>query len=152
MKKLAFIFTSMFVVLGACSNDDQAIDEAVEENGEILEEDLQEIATNVEEKMNELENTVDQAIIDEGETAELNTNAFVAFKEDVYEELYDLHEMDYDNVDDFNAMIEANDIKLLEIGTEVQVVDTELTEAEVILPETNKTGYIHTSLLTQTSS
>ncbi|MFE8700590.1 hypothetical protein ACFYKX_08200 [Cytobacillus sp. FJAT-54145] len=149
--KYLFVLSASFIILAGCSNNENAIEETANETVEMVEEDFESIATGIENQINEVETTVDQAFVTEGETAELSTTAFIAYNEDAYNEIYDIYDI-RNFTEEFRDMVADNEIQLLEEGTEFEVLETDVTQAKVMNIETENIGFIHLSLLSQVSS
>ncbi|WP_227935290.1 hypothetical protein [Alkalihalobacillus deserti] len=144
MGKHFIVIASIVILLGACSNVDREV-----LTQEALEDNFEEVLTNNQVRIDN--ESVDRSFFVAGQTAELATDAFVTFTNSAYEELYDLYKVDYSS-SQLEDMIEDNTIELYEEGTEVEVLDVNMTEIEVAVPGTEQTGYIHTSLLTEPES
>lgn len=143
MTKHLIGLTAIFFILGACSNENGVTTEEVVEN-------FDEIVVNTEEAMNSARNEVEQSLLLEGDTAELESDAFVAYNTEAYSEMYDLFGTDYTN-DQFIEMMNEDKIEVLSEGTEVEVADINLSQIEVMIPETDEVGYIHASMLSDAS-
>lgn len=146
-KGLLVLVSALF--LTACSG---TVDEAIDQANDLTEKDIDAVVTNVEERIDEVEQGIDQLLIDEGERAVINSSAFVAYERDAFEEIYDIHGLDNHDAEYYQELIDDNKIKMLEEGTEVQVLEVDFTEAKVKVNDTGNTAFIHSSLLTQTSS
>ncbi|MBP3953252.1 hypothetical protein [Bacillus suaedae] len=143
MTKQLIGLTAIFFILGACSNENGVTTEEVVEN-------FDEIVVNTEEAMNSASNEVEQNLLLEGDTAELESDAFVAYNTEAYSEMYDLFGADYTN-DQFIEMMDEDKIEVLSEGTEVEVSDINLSQIEIMIPETDEIGYIHASMLSDAS-
>lgn len=144
MRRPFIILAASIVLLGACSNGDRDV-----LTQDALEENFEEVLTNTQVRIDN--ESLDRSFFVTGETAQMNTDAFVAFTSSAYEELYNLYRVDYSSKQLADIM-ETNTIELYREGTEVEVVDVNLTEIEVTVPDTEQTGYIYSSLLTETTS
>lgn len=143
MTKHLIGLTAIFFLLGACSNENGVTTEEVVEN-------FDEIVVNTEEAMNSASNEVEQNLLLEGDTAQLESDAFVAYNTEAYSEMYDLFGADYTN-DQFIEMMDEDKIEVLSEGTEVEVSDINLSQIEITIPETDEIGYIHASMLSDAS-
>jgi hypothetical protein len=157
------MFITMLILLAGCSGvQDEAKDvkkesvELAQETTETAEQQLtdmklesKQLVENMNEKIQEAEQMVDQQIITEGEVAHVTVDSLIALNQESYHDLYGLIQKpnlrDYDKLTDFSAFL------MVENGTEVKVLERNIAEVKVKVIETDLTGYIHPSLLSQSS-
>lgn len=136
------------VVDETVETSDQVLDKAKEEM-DTLEYETKEMIDGLKVSINKAEEFADQQVVTENEIANVRSSAFIALNKDAYNEVYDLIEIL--NVEDITKLRKSNEIITVEDGTTVKVIETNVTEAKVQVIDTGEIGYIHISLLTQSS-
>ncbi|MBM7694257.1 cytochrome c556 [Peribacillus deserti] len=110
-----------------------------------LKEKTKQAVDQVKSTMNNAKTKAEKKILEPGEHASVEQDAFLAETEGEYEKLYQFIKInDYDGVSNM-----VNEKKAVELkkGTKVKIVSREAIRAKVLVEDTQKKGFIPTSLL-----
>jgi uncharacterized protein YoxC len=162
-RKIAAMFITMLLLLVGCSDvQEEANDvtketkELTQETTELVEQELTEmeletkrLVDNMNEKIQDVGQKVDEQVVAEGEVAQVTTDSLLALNEDSYHDLYGF--MELQDLRGLDVITNSSAYLVVEHGTEVEVLERNLAEVKVKIVETELTGYIHPSLLSQSS-
>lgn len=164
MLKQITILSVMMLTLIGCNEVQQEVQDVENEVGDLvnetvdqteieiqeLEKEAETVANEIKQELQETQEQVDESIVTEGDKAELRQDAFVALNVDAYEEIYDL--IDIDQINNAAELSKSGEIITVNEGTEVRVLETDITEAKVEIMATGQIGYVHMGLLSVVNS
>lgn len=119
--------------------------EKTKEAAEKIKQETPVIIQNMKDTYKKSEQEVKDNTLQKGDTAIVQTDAYLALTPEAYDELYKLIEVN--DVDGVDKIVSENQVKEIKQDSEVEILERDIRRTKVKMKETSDEGYLPTSLL-----
>lgn len=126
-------------------NAASATGEKTKEAADKIKQETPVIIQNMKDTYKKSEQEVKDNTLQKGDTATVETDAYLALTPEAYDELYKLIEVN--DVDGVDKIVSENQIKEIKQDSEVVVIERDIRRTKVKMKESGDEGYLPTSML-----
>lgn len=119
--------------------------EKTKEAAEKMKQETPGIIKNMKDTYKKSEQEVKDNTLQKGDTATVQTDAYLALTPEAYDELYKLIEVN--DVDGVDNIVSENQVKEIKQDSEVEILERDIRRTKVKMKESSDEGYLPTSML-----
>ncbi|WP_079509167.1 hypothetical protein [Mesobacillus jeotgali] len=126
-------------------NATEATEEKSKEVVDKVKKETPGIIQNMKDSYKESEQQVKENTLQNGDSATIQKDAYLALSQEAYDELYELIELN--DIEGVDKIVKNQDVKEIKQGSEAEILERDIRRTKVKMKDSGEEGYLPTNLL-----